>query len=149
MNTWAIHGIYIWYIIKYNVYTLYIHLEYWEHIFVYIQIYNEQYGQNHMAFASINNCFSDPSTWRDITSLAEPTYLPPMKTAGTEGLHPRPRNAHSISLPLTSWSSSWIAGLAPSSQKSDLMLWHMQHELFVKITAAFFDDNSLTISIKN
>ncbi|KAF1878454.1 hypothetical protein Lal_00047123 [Lupinus albus] len=52
-----------------------------------------------MALASLSFCLRDPSTWRDITSFADPTNFPPMNTAGTEGVHPRLLKAHSISLP--------------------------------------------------
>lgn len=91
-------------------------------------------------------CLSFPSTWRDITSLADPTNLPPMKTAGTGGLHPSPHRARSISWPLKSLLSSWVTGLAPRSNKRDFMLWHMAHELLVKITTGFFNARSLTLS---
>ncbi|KAF5937291.1 hypothetical protein HYC85_024797 [Camellia sinensis] len=80
-------------------------------------------------------------------SFDEPTNCPPIKIAGTEGWQPSLCSARSMSRPLASRSSSWIAGLAPSSRNSASMLWHMQHELLVKITAAFFDAKSLTLSI--
>lgn len=71
---------------------------------------------NQMALASLSICLSDPSTWNEMMSLADPMYLPPTKTAGTAGFdEPRARRARSISRPSGSLSSSWIAGLAPSS----------------------------------
>ena len=114
---------------------------------IYIQHVRWLEGYNHMALASLSICLSDPSTWNEMMSLDDPMYLPPTKTAGTAGFdEPSERRARSISRPSGSLSSSWIAGLAPSSQNNVLMLWHIQHELFVNITAAFFDDKSLILS---
>lgn len=73
-------------------------------------------SHNQMALESFSIFLSEPSKWKEMTSLAVPTYLPPMKTAGTAWLEPNVlKRARSISRPCGSLSSSWIAGLAPSS----------------------------------
>lgn len=43
---------------------------------------------NQIDLAAMSFSFRDPFTWNDMTSLAEPTYFPPTKIAGTEGLQP-------------------------------------------------------------
>ncbi|URD80148.1 hypothetical protein MUK42_02236 [Musa troglodytarum] len=84
-----------------------------------------------------------------MTMSVDPTSLPPMKTAGTGGLQPSIfASARSMSFPLGSSSSSWIAGFTPSSQKSRLMVWHMQHELMLKTTTARCDASLMTLSIR-
>jgi len=93
--------------------------------------------QSHNAPARLSIGIKDLLRWRLITSLAPPTSWPPMNTAGTAGLHPRLTRACSISLPLGISSSSWTVGFAPKSQRSVLMVWHMQHELLLKITTGF------------
>lgn len=79
--------------------------------------------------------------------LVESTNRPPMNTAGTEGQNPNAWRAFSISLPLGSWSSSWISGLTPSSKKSLLTAWDMQHVLLLNITTALCWANLETLSI--
>lgn len=86
--------------------------------------------------------------WRVMILSVDPTSWPPINTIGTGGL--RPNNllsTFSISLPLGSLSSSWMAGLTPSSQNSVLIVWHMQHELKLKITTGYWEVTANTLSI--
>lgn len=84
-----------------------------------------------------------------MTVLAEPTNLPPMKTAGTEGLQPRRMRAHSISLPRASSSSSYTAGPTPCSYISLFIAWLIPHELLLNITTAFCDASFAILSISD
>lgn len=89
-----------------------------------------------------------PLRWRDMILSVDPMSLPPMNTAGTGGLRPVSlTSSFSMSFPFESLSSSYTVGLTPSSQKSLVVVWHMQHELTVKITTARWEANFVTRSI--
>lgn len=104
------------------------------------------YSQRAPAFLSMG--ISSPPRWRDMILLVPPTSFPPMNTTGTGGPLPSSlRSALSISLPLGSWSSSCTSALTPRSQKRRVTVWHMQHELKVKITTARSDASFITRSI--